>query len=195
MTSRRLRIVGMAAAATLVAGGAVLAAPRREPLIRMAVRAEGEVAAGKRAVVALEARSGSRASGKAEFVETNGQVKMTLVVEGLSEGAHAVHLHEKGDCSAPDATSAGPHWNPTSMAHGRWGEGEFHHGDIGNVLVGPDGRGSVTLTTDLWTIGGDPSRDIVGRAVIVHAMPDDFVTQPTGNAGGRIACGVVRAEP
>jgi Cu-Zn family superoxide dismutase len=88
--------------------------------------------------------------------------------------------------------SAGPHWNPTNQAHGQWGHGAYHLGDIGNIEVGPDGKGGITFRTDLWSIGGKPEKDIVGRAVVVHANPDDFVTQPTGNAGGRIGCGVVR---
>ena len=91
----------------------------------------------------------------------------------------------------PTVTSAGGHWNPTGVAHGKWGEGEFHLGDIGNIAVGEDGTGSITLTTDLWEIGTGSDVDIVGKGIIVHAGADDFTSQPSGAAGARIGCGVI----
>ncbi len=149
----------------------------------------------KRATAAatLGGRSGSQATGKALFTEKDGKVTLHLLVRNLPPGTHAVHIHETGDCSDPEAKSAGAHWNPTGAPHGRWG-GTCHMGDIGNIEVNDHGDGILTLTTDLWTIGGGPGSDILGKAVIVHAQADDFATQPTGNAGGRIACGVIRAE-
>jgi Cu-Zn family superoxide dismutase len=139
----------------------------------------------------LEPRSGSDVKGTAEFVERGGKVTLTLTVSGLTPGEHAFHLHEKGDCSAPDATSAGGHWNPTTEGHGKWGTHPFHRGDVANLVADASGNAKLTFATDLWSIGGDPSRDVVGHALIIHAKPDDFTTQPTGNAGGRVACGVI----
>ncbi len=145
----------------------------------------------RKAVAVIESRSDSKVTGTATFHEASGKVTLTIAIEGTEPGTHAVHLHDKGDCSAPDATSAGGHWNPSSEAHGKWGAAPFHHGDIGNIEVGADGKGSLKLSSDLWSIGGTPETDVVGRAVIVHAKADDFTTQPTGNAGGRVGCGVV----
>lgn len=139
----------------------------------------------------LVARSGSATKGKAHFVVEDGKVTMEIEMEGLTPGEHAIHLHDKGDCSAPDAMSAGGHWNPTGEDHGKWGHDPYHHGDIGNLVAGEDGKAELRFTTSIWTIGGGGKSDIVGRSVIVHAQPDDFKTQPTGNAGGRVACGVI----
>lgn len=87
--------------------------------------------------------------------------------------------------------SAGGHWNPTNTAHGKWGDGEFHLGDIGNITVGKDGTGVIELTTDLWEIGTGSDRDVVGKAIILHAGADDFTSQPSGAAGARIGCGAI----
>jgi len=147
--------------------------------------------AAKTATAAIQSRSDSHVTGKATFTEEKGQVTLKIEIEGAEPGTHAVHLHEKGDCAAPDATSAGGHWNPTHENHGKWNTAPFHHGDIGNIEVGADGKGTFKLTTNLWTIGSGVDTDVVGKAVIVHAKADDFTTQPTGNAGGRVGCGVV----
>ncbi|HET6373491.1 MAG TPA: superoxide dismutase family protein [Candidatus Polarisedimenticolia bacterium] len=148
----------------------------------------------KKAVAVIESKSGSHVTGKASFHEANGKVTLKIRIEGAEPGLHAVHLHEKGDCSAPDAASAGGHWNPTQSDHGKWAVSPFHHGDIGNIEVGANGKGTFILTTDLWTIGGPPETDVIGKGIIIHAKVDDFTTQPTGNAGGRVGCGVVQAE-
>ena len=116
---------------------------------------------------------------------------LTLEIAGATPGEHAFHLHEIGDCSADDGTSAGGHWNPTHADHGKWGEEAFHLGDVGNLIVDEEGNASLTVGTNLWTIGTGEDSDVVGRAVIVHAGVDDFQTQPTGAAGGRIGCGVI----
>lgn len=144
----------------------------------------------------LEPRSDSNVTGTAEFVRRDdGQIELTLRIEGATPGTHASHLHEFGDCSAPDASSAGSHWNPTTHPHGEWGDDGGHHlGDLGNIEVGEDGTGELTMTTDRWEIGTGGMADIVGTAVIVHTSADDFETQPTGNAGGREACGVVTVD-
>lgn len=141
--------------------------------------------------VALSAKSDSGVSGNAVFKEDNGVVTMIAVFSGLSEGMHAIHLHEKADCSAADGTSTGGHWNPTKEPHGKWGAEEgYHKGDIGNFTANANGQGTITFITSEWCIGcGDPAKDIVGKAVIVHQGVDDFKSQPTGNAGGRVSCG------
>lgn len=146
------------------------------------------------AVVQLEPRSESGVSGWATFTSDGGRVVMKVEVEGLTPGPHAIHLHETGDCSDPQGKSAGGHWNPTHEDHGEWGAAPFHHGDIGNLEADTDGRATLTFESDVWTIGGGGAGDIVGRAVIVHEKADDFTTQPTGAAGGRVACGVVHRK-
>jgi Cu-Zn family superoxide dismutase len=151
-------------------------------------------AAASGAAAKIEAKSGSTASGEASFSSAGGKVTMNVKVTGLAPGTHAIHLHEKGDCSDPEAKLAGPHWNPSNEAHGRWGQGAFHHGDIGNLEANAKGEASLTFATDMWTIGGPASSDIIGRAVVVHEKADDFQTQPTGNAGGRIGCGVIQKK-
>ncbi|MBV1923879.1 MAG: superoxide dismutase family protein [Flavobacteriaceae bacterium] len=139
----------------------------------------------------LESKSDSEAKGKLKFSEENGIVTMYAKFWDLSPGTHAVHIHEKADCSSPDGKSSGGHWNPTFEEHGKWGAKEgFHRGDIGNFNVSEDGKGSIQLTTDLWCIGcGDEKKDILGKAIIVHQGADDFVSQPSGAAGARISCG------
>ena len=142
----------------------------------------------------IAAKSGSKLKGKATFTEDGkGGVVLRIEVADAPPGEHAVHIHEKGDCSSPDGKSAGDHWNPTHMEHGKWGaSGEhFHLGDIGNLTVGPDGKGTLTLETTKWTAGGGGTNDVIGHAIVVHGGVDDFKTQPSGNAGPRIGCGVI----
>jgi len=152
-------------------------------------------AKGAKAVATLESRSGSSVTGKISFSQHGDKVSMKVVVNGLTPGTHAIHLHDKGDCSAPDATSAGGHWNPSSENHGKWGSAPFHHGDIGNLVADAKGKAEMKVESELWTLGDGKPSDVVGHAVIVHAKEDDFTTQPTGNAGGRVACGVIQKVP
>lgn len=139
----------------------------------------------------LEPKSGSNASGKVKFEETNGIVKVEVNLTGLTPGLHAIHIHEKADCSSADGKSTGGHWNPTMVKHGKWGDSQgYHKGDIGNFNADENGEGSVSMQTDEWCIGcGDEKKDILGKAIIVHEGVDDFTTQPTGAAGGRVSCG------
>jgi superoxide dismutase, Cu-Zn family len=148
----------------------------------------------KKIKVNLQPVSDSNLSGNVVFTDENGQVSMTAIISGLAEGTHAIHLHEKGDCSAADGKSAGGHWNPTNADHGKWGDSNgFHKGDIGNFKVDANGNGTVNLTTDEWCIGcGDKNKDIVGKAVIVHDGVDDYTSQPSGAAGTRVGCGVIQ---
>lgn len=142
-------------------------------------------------VVKLESKSGSTATGLAIFVQEYGQVRVISEFEGLTPGIHAMHLHEKADCSAADGTSSGGHWNPTFEKHGSWGDPKgYHRGDVGNLTAKSDGTAKLMFQTDQWCIGcGDENRDILGKAVIIHEGRDDLTTQPTGNAGGRVSCG------
>jgi len=148
----------------------------------------------KTLTVALEPKSGTAVTGNATFTEKNGKVTFTAKMTGLQPGVHAIHIHEKSDCSAPDASSAGGHWNPTFKKHGKWGVAEYHKGDIGNFTADAQGNGSITLTTEEWCIGcEDETKNILGKGLIVHQGADDFTTQPTGNAGGRAACaGIIK---
>lgn len=143
--------------------------------------------------VIMEPKSDSGVQGEAFFTEENGVVTMEAKFTGMKPGKHAIHLHEKADCSAADGSSAGGHWNPTHQKHGKWGESTgYHKGDIGNFEVNDDGNGEIRFETDQWCIGcGDDNKDIVGKSVIVHEGVDDYVSQPTGDAGGRVACGGV----
>ena len=131
-------------------------------------------------------------TGAVEFVTQDGKVKMSLTISApvMANKSVAVHIHEMGDCGDMGKMAHG-HWNPTNQQHGKWGTGSFHSGDIGNVSLDAAGKGTMELITDLWTIGGDEKTNILNRSIIVHSGIDDFTTQPTGNAGSRIGCGVI----
>ena len=145
----------------------------------------------KKIKLKLESKSGSSVTGNAVFTEEDGQIKFTAMLSGLEQGVHAIHIHEKADCSSDDGKSTGGHWNPTGTPHGKWGSKEgYHKGDIGNLEADNNGHATIMLKTDEWCIGcGDKNKDILGKAIIVHAGTDDFTTQPTGDAGGRVSCG------
>lgn len=152
----------------------------------------GEQAPAKAAAATIQGKSGSDMTGTATFTTEGDKVNLKIDVSGLTPGKHAVHIHENGDCSSPDAESAGGHWNPTNEEHGKWGEHPFHLGDIGNIDVGDDGKGSLSMSTDLWSIGTGGKSDVTNHAIVVHAQPDDFKTQPAGGAGTRVGCGVIQ---
>jgi len=138
----------------------------------------------------MEPKSDSDVSGEVTFTETNGEVRMTAELSGLSEGDHAIHIHQTADCSADDGTSAGGHWNPTNQPHGKWGASEgYHKGDIGNFTADADGNATVDFSTEEWCIGcDDENKNIIGKAVIVHQGQDDYTSQPSGAAGARVSC-------
>ncbi len=145
----------------------------------------------KKATAYIVPRSDSEVGGAAIFIKEGAQVTLQVTVESASPGEHAVHIHETGDCSAPDASSAGGHWNPAGEDHGAWGTPPHHLGDLGNITVGEDGTGSLNMSTDRWAIGGGGDNDIIGKAVVVHAVADDLTSQPSGAAGARVGCGVI----
>ncbi|AUC80967.1 superoxide dismutase family protein [Lacinutrix sp. Bg11-31] len=140
---------------------------------------------------ALSPKSGSTVKGNVVFTQLNGEVEMTAILEGLNSGEHAIHIHETADCSSDDGKSSGGHWNPTAQPHGKWGDAAgFHKGDIGNFTADASGFAIVNKTTDQWCIGcGDETKDILGKAIIVHEGVDDFTSQPSGAAGSRVSCG------
>lgn len=144
----------------------------------------------KKVKIALNAKSDSNVSGNVVFKETDGKVSMAAIISGLTPGQHAIHIHASSDCSSPDGKSAGGHWNPTSQPHGKWGaETGYHKGDIGNFTADEKGNGTISFSTDEWCIGcGDETKDILGKAVIVHAGEDDLTSQPSGAAGARVSC-------
>ena len=145
----------------------------------------------KEIIVQLEPKSGSKSIGKLIFKEVDGVVSLEAKFQGLTPGMHAIHIHEKADCSSVDGKSAGGHWNPTFTNHGKWGnEGGYHKGDIGNFNVIDNGYGKITMETTEWCIGcEDDTKNILGKAIIVHQGTDDFTSQPSGAAGARIICG------
>ena len=145
----------------------------------------------KEIIVQLEPKSGSKSIGKLIFKEVDGVVSLEAKFQGLTAGMHAIHIHEKADCSSVDGKSAGGHWNPTFTNHGKWGnEGGYHKGDIGNFEVDESGYGKRIMETTEWCIGcEDDTKNILGKAIIVHQGTDDFISQPSGDAGTRIICG------
>lgn len=132
-----------------------------------------------------------KAKGVVHFTQSGDTVKVEAMLEGLKPGPHGFHIHEKGDCSAPDFSSAGGHFNPGNKQHGSHEAAEKHIGDMGNITADAKGKAKITLELSKATIGG--AEGILGKAVIVHEKADDFKTQPTGNSGGRVACGVIEA--
>lgn len=140
----------------------------------------------------LESRSGSTVHGTATFTEeAGGRVHVVVHVENAPPGTHGLHVHEKGDCSDPEAKSAGGHFNPGAQPHAGPTAEHRHAGDLGNIEIGSNGTGDLDVRTDLLTVRPGAS-SVVGRAVIFHEKADDLATQPTGNAGGRLACGEVK---
>lgn len=142
--------------------------------------------------------AGAMSGGLVTFNQSGNAVTVIINLVGMPPGDHGVHVHMGGSCADTTADggvvvagAAGPHWNPTSMKHGVLGsDGGMHHaGDLGNVTVNAGGMGNKVIKTEEWDVA-----DVLGKAVVVHAGRDDLMTDPTGNSGGRIACGVVKAK-
>lgn len=135
----------------------------------------------------------SSVEGTAEFTTTpSDRVRIELELKGLNPGKHGVHIHEYGDCSAADGSSAGEHFNPDETKHGAPGSALHHPGDLGNLDADKNGRGTLVIEVDGLTL--DRGRyGVLGRSVVVHSEPDDLTTQPAGNSGVPVACGVIRA--
>ena len=147
-----------------------------------------------RANAQLQATKGNKTFGEATFDEMGGKIHVVIYVQGLKPGQeHGLHIHEVGDCSSGDGMSTKGHFNPYGKPHAHAGTPERHAGDLPSLKADKDGRAKVDAMLDVITIAPGPG-SIVGRGLIVHAEPDDYKTQPTGNAGPRIACGVIRAD-
>jgi superoxide dismutase, Cu-Zn family len=145
--------------------------------------------------VNLSPASGTLVSGSLRIIAQADGVYLTGEIGGLGRGrTHAIHIHETGDCSAADASSAGAHFNPGAAPHGRAGSGQHHAGDMDNLVANAAGVARVEANVRGVMLGGGGPTDIIRRALIVHANADDYSTQPTGNAGARIACGVIEVE-
>jgi Cu-Zn family superoxide dismutase len=143
----------------------------------------------KKAIAVLHPASGSQVTGMVTFTKTDDGVQMVADVTGLTPGKHGFHIHEFGDCSTPDATSAGGHFNPTHKPHGAPDAAERHVGDLGNLEADVSGKAHLEWKDKMLKFTGENS--ILGHAVIVHEKEDDLKSQPVGNAGGRLACGVI----
>ena len=167
------RALGSFAVAALIVGCATMAPSRNE------------------AVAELAPTAGNTTKGTVTFSQKDTMVLVVARISGLTPGSHGFHVHEKGDCSAADAMSAGGHFNPLGKPHAHPSTAERHTGDMPMLVA--DASGNATLTAELDLLGiGSGAGDVVGKSVVVHKDPDDFTTQPAGNSGPRIACGVIR---
>ena len=147
---------------------------------------------GQKAIANLEPTKGSNVRGTVNFAETRGKVRVSANVTGLRpNGEFGFHIHEAGDCSSGDAMSAKGHFNPYGKPHGHHAGAERHAGDMPSLKSDANGNANATFDVDIITVAPGPA-SIVGRGLIVHVQPDDYKTQPTGNAGARSACAVIR---
>lgn len=146
------------------------------------------------AVADLKPTEGNNVSGTTTFTPDGDRILVDARVKGLTPGAHGFHIHEKGDCSAPDATSAGGHFNPGGKPHGSHNGIDRHAGDLGNLIADADGTATLKIAVPMNNLSMQQGADdsIANRGLIVHADPDDYKTQPTGNSGKRVACGVIK---
>jgi superoxide dismutase, Cu-Zn family len=148
--------------------------------------------AGPKATASLEPTKGSTVRGTANFEQRGDKVRVSANISGLrSNGEFGFHIHEAGDCSSGDGMSAKGHFNPYGKPHGAHGSGERHAGDLPSLKSDANGNANLTADVDVITVNSGPA-SIIGRGLIVHVQPDDFKTQPTGNAGARSACAVIQ---
>lgn len=143
----------------------------------------------KKAICVLYPTMGNKVTGVVTFTKVDEGVKVVAEIQGLTKGKHGFHIHEYGDCSGLDGNTAGGHFNPTSKSHGAPEDADRHSGDMGNIEADDSGQGTVEYIDSTISLEGENS--IIGKAIIVHANEDDLKTQPTGNAGSRLACGVI----
>ena len=140
--------------------------------------------------VQLESKSGSQVTGRVTFKKVGDDVQVVADIQNLKPGKHGFHIHEKGDCSAPDAASAGAHFNPGQHKHGGPMTAERHEGDLGNIEADASGKAHIDWKGKLNLSGAD---SIIGKSVVVHEKEDDLKTDPSGNSGARQACGAIEA--
>lgn len=180
--------------ATVGAFGALLAACSSTPPPKPAPAAAA-VHQLRAATVNIAPASGTLVSGRLDIEAVDGGVRIRGELGGLGRGTqHAIHVHERGDCSAADGSSAGGHFNPGNALHGRAGQGAHHAGDMDNLRTDANGVAQIDISLGGVVLGGGAPTDILSRAIIVHAAPDDYSSQPSGNAGARIGCGVIEAK-
>lgn len=144
------------------------------------------------AAAVLEPTDGNAVTGTVQFIRQGDGVRVVAEISGLTPGEHGFHIHEHGDCSAMDGTSAGGHFNPDGQPHGSPDAAQHHRGDLGNLTADGSGIAKMDRVFEFLKLNGTES--IVGRGLIIHADADDLTTQPTGNAGARVACGVILAK-
>jgi Cu-Zn family superoxide dismutase len=186
-----MRILPLAAATVALLGlAACSSTPPKSPAPPAAA---AKPAQDRDAIANLASASGSLVSGRLQVMSMGANaVHIAGDVGGFEPGSsHGFHVHEKGDCSAADASSAGGHFNPGGMQHGRMDDGPHHAGDIDNITADAQGVAHVNMHVPGLTLGTGAANDIAGRAIVVHADPDDYRSQPAGNAGKRLACGVI----
>ncbi|MBN8806946.1 MAG: superoxide dismutase family protein [Sphingomonas sp.] len=172
-------VTGMTVAALALA---VAACSDKEPRV-------GAPIAGGRVATAMLRTADGRDVGRATVREVAGGLRVTIDARYMPPGTHGAHLHTVGRCDGPDFASAGAHWNPTGMKHGTMNPQGPHDGDLPNLIVGADGRGTLGVNIAGATLDGLLDAD--GAAMVIHAAPDDLMTDPSGNSGARIACGVL----
>lgn len=181
---RRRGIVGLSPVALLLVGGCMTGAhdmsthdmPNKAPVVAQAALLDGQGAS----------------KGTLGISTTDTSLLLHLSAAGLSPGVHGVHIHMVGKCDAPDFASAGGHWNPLGRKHGMQNPDGAHVGDLPNIEIGADGTGTLTATVPATlSEGANPLLDADGAAIIIHAGPDDMKTDPSGNSGGRVACGII----
>jgi Cu-Zn family superoxide dismutase len=149
-------------------------------------------AAAAQAVAQIAPTQGNTANGALALAPSPQGVRITGSIQGLKPDAEfGFHVHEKGDCTAPDGSSAGAHFNPTQAEHGNPTGPAHHAGDLPNIKSNAEGVAQVDTTAAGMSLQGDPGTDLMGKAIVVHESPDDYTTQPSGNSGKRIACGVI----
>jgi Cu-Zn family superoxide dismutase len=140
----------------------------------------------------LKATTGNKTVGEVTFEQLNGKVRVTAQLIGLQPNQeHGFHIHEAGDCSSGDGMSAKGHFNPYGKPHGKGSD--RHAGDLPNLKADKGGRAKMTVDVDILTVTPGPA-SVIGRGIIVHAQPDDYTSQPVGNAGARMACGVIKSN-
>jgi Cu-Zn family superoxide dismutase len=145
-----------------------------------------------RAAGTFVARAGSNVAGTVRLEQRDGVVTLFADITGATPGKHGIHIHANGDCSAPDFSTAGGHFDPTGATHACPPRPTRHAGDFGNIEIGPDGTGHLEIDSDLVSLGAG-ARSVLGRAVILHDMEDDCASQPAGDSGMRVACAIITA--
>lgn len=177
----RLAIFGMAA---LAVAGALAIGPVAE------ARKKSKLPPARMAVAMLRTAQGDEV-GRATVREVEGGLRVTIDARGVAPGTHGVHIHTVGRCDGPDFMTAGGHWNPTGSKHGMMNPAGPHQGDIPNLVIGKDGRGTVGAVVPGASFDGLLDQD--GAAMVIHAAQDDLMTDPSGNSGARVACGTFSA--